>query len=202
MAIWCTIRTFAAHAIELGNELPKDVITFVKPMTCLNTDGRVRLSKHPGEMHYEIECVVRLDADLKVDAIAVGLDLTDRQAQTHLRAEGYPWAEGKCFRDSALIGNLSDWKQGVEEINSDSSGLRLELRVNGELRQSANLSEMSIPIHHQISRISTWAPLQGSDYLFTGTPSGVGKLVVGDEMHAILVDGSGNVISEISATCV
>ena len=106
MAIWCTIRTFAAHAKELGNELPKDVITFVKPMTCLNTDGRVRLSKHPGEMHYEIECVVRLDADLKVDAIAVGLDLTDRQAQTHLRAEGYPWAEGKCFRDSALIGNL------------------------------------------------------------------------------------------------
>ena len=90
----------------------------------------------------------------------------------------------------------------MEEINSDSSGLRLELRVNGELRQSANLSEMSIPIHHQISRISTWAPLQGSDYLFTGTPSGVGKLEVGDEMHAILVDGSGNVISEISATCV
>ena len=202
MAIWCTIRTFAAHAKELGNELPKDVITFVKPMTCLNTDGRVSLSEHPGEMHYEIECVVRLDADLKVDAIAVGLDLTDRKAQTHLRADGYPWARGKCFRDSALIGKFSNWKRDVEAINSDSAGLRLELRVNGELRQSAKLSEMSIPIHHQISRISTWAPLQGSDYLFTGTPSGVGKLEVGDEMHAILVDGSGDVISEISATCV
>ena len=202
MAIWCTIRTFAAHAKELGNELPKDVITFVKPMTCLNTDGRVRLSEHPGEMHYEIECVVRLDADLEVDAIAVGLDLTDRQAQSHLRADGYPWARGKCFRDSALIGKFSTWKQDVEAINSDSFALRLELRVNGEVRQSAKLSEMSIPINHQISRISTWAPLQGSDFLFTGTPSGVGKLEVGDEMHAMLVDGSGDVISEILATCV
>ena len=90
----------------------------------------------------------------------------------------------------------------MEEINSDSSSLRLELMVNGEVRQSAKLSEMSIPIHHQISRISTWGPLQGGDFLFTGTPSGVGKLEVGDEMHALLVNGSGEVISEISATCI
>lgn len=202
MAIWCTIRTFAAHAKELGNELPKDVITFVKPMTCLNTDGRVRLSEHPGEMHYEIECVVRIDGELKVDGLAVGLDLTDRQAQSTLRADGYPWAKGKCFRDSALLGSFSNWKEDVEEINSESSGLSLELRVNGEIRQSAMLSEMSIPIHHQLSMISTWAPLQGGDFLFTGTPSGVGKLEVGDEMHALLVNGSGEVISEISATCI
>lgn len=202
MAIWCTIRTFAAHAKELGNELPNDVITFVKPLTCVNDDGKVKLSSHPGEMHHEIECVVKIGADLTVESIAVGLDLTDRAAQTGLREEGYPWARGKCFRDSALIGGFCTWSGDNILLNSDLHSLELELRVNGIVKQKAKLSEMSIPIHHQINKISHWAPLQEGDLLFTGTPSGVGKLEIGDEMNALLVDGDGVILSEINATCV
>lgn len=202
MAIWCTIRTFSAHAKELGNEMPKDVITFVKPLTCLNEDGRVKLSSHPGEMHHEIECVVKLDANLNVESIAVGLDLTDRAAQSELRAEGYPWAKGKCFRDSALVGDFSPWSAGNDSLNSEANGLELELRVNGVVKQKAKLSEMSIPIHHQISKISEWSPIQAGDFLFTGTPAGVGKLNLGDKMHAVLMDGDGITLSEINATCV
>ena len=73
----------------------------------------------------------------------------------------------------------------------------LELRVNGVVKRKAKLSEMSIPIHHQISKISEWSPIQAGDLLFTGTPSGVGKLGLGDKMHAVLMDGDGKILSKL-----
>ncbi|MDP6199293.1 MAG: fumarylacetoacetate hydrolase family protein, partial [Candidatus Poseidonia sp.] len=102
MAMWCTIRTFRKHALELGNPPAEEPILFVKPAACLHEGGPIPVSSHPGEVHHEVECVVRLNDDLEPDAIAVGLDLTDRATQAALRADQLPWAKAKCFASSAV----------------------------------------------------------------------------------------------------
>jgi len=109
MALWCTIRTFAKHALELGNQPVVEPIFFIKPEQCLHESGPLPVSAHPGEMHHEVECVVRIGAHGQPVALAVGLDLTDRPAQSELRAEQLPWAKGKCFRSSAVVGQWHEW---------------------------------------------------------------------------------------------
>ena len=200
MALWCSIRTFARHAQELGNEQPPEPVFFVKPNNCIQRSGPIQVSTHPGSVHHEIECVIRLGNDLTPEAIAVGLDLTDRVTQSELRAEQLPWSKGKCFRSSGIIGGFRAFTGQFDDLcNGDYS---LELTVNGESRQVANLSSMSITPQQQIDSLLTWAPVVAGDYLFTGTPSGVAELRVGDEVNAVLINKDGSVISQISAVCV
>ena len=200
MALWCSIRTFAKHAQELGNEQPLEPVFFVKPNNCIQRSGPIQVSSHPGSVHHEIECVIRLGNDLSPEAIAVGLDLTDRVTQSELRAEQLPWSKGKCFRDSGVIGGFHAFNGQFDDLcNGDYS---LELTVNGGSRQVANLSSMSITPQQQMDSLLTWAPVVAGDYLFTGTPSGVAELQVGDEVNAVLIGKDGSVISQISAVCV
>ena len=200
MALWCSIRTFAKHAQELGNEQPPEPVFFVKPNNCIQRSGPIQVSTHPGSVHHEIECVIRLGNDLTPEAIAVGLDLTARVPQSELRAEQLPWSKGKCFRSSGIIGGFRAFTGQFDDLcNGDYS---LELTVNGESRQVANLSSMSITPQQQMDSLLTWAPVVAGDYLFTGTPSGVAELQVGDEVNAVLISKDGSVISQISAVCV
>ena len=200
MALWCSIRTFAKHAHELGNEQPPEPVFFVKPNNCIQRSGPIQVSSHPGSVHHEIECVIRLGNDLSPEAIAVGLDLTDRVTQSELRAEQLPWSKGKCFRGSGVIGGFHAFTGKFDDLcNGEYS---LELTVNGESRQVANLSSMSITPQQQMDSLLTWAPVVAGDYLFTGTPSGVAELQVGDEVNATLIGKDGSVISRISAVCV
>ena len=200
MALWCSIRTFAKHAQELGNEQPPEPVFFVKPNNCIQRSGPILVSSHPGSVHHEIECVIRLGNDLTPEAIAVGLDLTDRVTQSELRAEQLPWSKGKCFRGSGIIGGFYPFTGQFNELcNGDYS---LELTVNGESRQVANLSTMSITPRQQMDSLQTWAPVVAGDYLFTGTPSGVAELQVGDDINAVLKGKDGSIISQISAVCI
>ena len=200
MALWCSIRTFAKHAQELGNEQPPEPVFFVKPNNCIQRSGPIQVSSHPGSVHHEIECVIRLGNDLSPEAIAVGLDLTDRVTQSELRAEQLPWSKGKCFRGSGVIGGFHAFTGQFDDLcNGDYS---LELTINGESRQVANLSSMSISPQQQMDSLLTWAPIVAGDYLFTGTPSGVAELQVGDEVNAVLIGKDGSVISQISTVCV
>jgi len=200
MALWCSIRTFAKHAEELGNQQPLEPIFFVKPNNCIQRSGPIQVSTHPGSVHHEIECVIKLGNNLAPEAIAVGLDLTDRETQSNLRAEQLPWSKGKCFRGSGVIGGFHHFVGQFDDLcNGDFA---LKLTVNGVLRQAANLSSMSITPQQQMDSLRSWAPLAPGDYLFTGTPSGVAELQVGDEVDAILTGKGGSVISQISAVCV
>ena len=200
MALWCSIRTFAKHAQELGNEQPPEPVFFVKPNNCIQRSGPIQVSSHPGSVHHEIECVIKLGNNLTPEAIAVGLDLTDRETQSELRAEQLPWSKGKCFRGSGVIGGFHTFTGQFDDLcNGDYS---LKLTVNGESRQVANLSAMSITPQQQMDSLLNWAPIVAGDYLFTGTPSGVAELQVGDEINAVLIGKDGSVISQITAVCV
>ena len=200
MALWCSIRTFAKHAQELGNEQPPEPVFFVKPNNCIQRSGPIQVSSHPGSVHHEIECVIKLGNNLTPEAIAVGLDLTDRETQSELRAEQLPWSKGKCFRGSGVIGEFRTFTGQLDDLcNGDYS---LKLTVNGESRQVANLSAMSITPQQQMDNLLNWAPIVAGDYLFTGTPSGVAELQVGDKVSAVLIGKDGSVISQITAVCV
>ena len=200
MALWCSIRTFAKHAQELGNEQPPEPVFFVKPNNCIQRSGPIQVSSHPGSVHHEIECVIKLGNNLTPEAIAVGLDLTDRETQSELRAEQLPWSKGKCFRGSGVIGGFHTFTGQLDDLsNGDYS---LKLTVNGESRQVANLSAMSITPQQQMDSLLNWAPIVAGDYLFTGTPSGVAELQVGDEINAVLIGKDGSVISQITTVCV
>ena len=201
MAMWCTIRTFAKHAIELGNQPVADPIFFVKPEGCLHESGPLPVSAHPGEVHHEVECVVKLDEASRPVAIAVGLDLTDRATQGELRAEQLPWAKAKCFRSSAVIGPFVPWDGTWEDLVDPAQGLQLDLSVNGTLRQSAPLHEMSVTPRQQIDSLHRWAPVNGGDVLFTGTPAGVGRLLPGDQVVARLLQANGEPLSQIDVGC-
>ena len=201
MALWCTIRTFAQHAAELGNEQPAPPVFFVKPNNCLQRTGPLMVSSHPGEVHHEVECVVRLNQHSQPEAIAVGLDLTDRLTQGELRKEQLPWTKGKCFRGSAYVGNFVQWDDSFESLVDEQHNLSLSLWVNDVLVQSALLSEMTISPAAQRSELLTWAPVCAGDYLFTGTPSGVGQLHPNDRVYATLETHDGKVLSFIDTQC-
>ena len=201
MAMWCTIRTFAKHAVELGNEPMAEPIFFVKPSGCLHEDGPLPVASHPGEVHHEVECVVQLNGAMEPVAIAVGLDLTDRATQRALRADQLPWSKGKCFRSSAVVGPWSAWSGTWDSLVASEQGLHLSLSVNGEERQSTPLSEMSVTPRQQIDALLTWAPVAEGDLLFTGTPQGVGRLHPGDSLVARLTGPSGVELSKIELSC-
>ena len=202
MALWCSIRTFSKHAAELGNQLPDEPVFFVKPNNCIQTSGPINVSSHPGSVHHEVECVIRLDENLQLNAVAVGLDLTDRDNQSKSKQERSPWSRAKCFRGSAIIGNFSSWPGTIGELSDDTSGLMLRLKVNGDVRQEDRLSSMTIKPENQLDSLLKWAPLQSGDYIFTGTPSGVAQLFAGDKLSASLETLDGTVISSIEAICV
>jgi len=196
MTLWCAIRTFAAHADELGNPRPSAPIVFLKPEASL-IDGPIDLSGHDGEVHHEVELVLRLDATLQVSHIAVGLDLTDRAAQAAARPEGLPWARGKAFRGAARVGPWVPWNDDVEGLLD----LSLELRVDDEVRQSATLRGMSITPSALLDDLRRWAPLAEGDLVFTGTPSGVGRLHPGERVVADLRSSNGVLLSQIDLMC-
>ena len=199
MALWCAIRTFAKHATELGNQQPAEPVFFVKPNNCLQRTGPIQVSTHPGSVHHEVECVIRLGNNLQPEAIAVGLDLTDRDTQSQLRSEQLPWTKGKCFRGSAVVGGFASFDGEINDLVA--GGYMINLSVNGILKQTSNLSSMSISPQQQMDSLLEWAPVVAGDYLFTGTPAGVAQLLVGDELIATLETTDGKIISQIEAIC-
>ena len=199
MALWCAIRTFAKHATELGNQQPAEPVFFVKPNNCLQRTGPIQVSTHPGSVHHEVECVIRLGNNLQPEAIAVGLDLTDRDTQSQLRSEQLPWTKGKCFRGSAVVGGFTSFNGKFSDLVAGE--YVINLTVNGIIKQTSNLSSMSIGPQQQMDSLLEWAPVVAGDYLFTGTPAGVAQLLVGDELIATLATTHGKIISQIATTC-
>ncbi len=200
MTMWCAIRTYAAHADELGNPRQTRPIFFTKPDGCLSMEDTIDVSGHPGELHHEVELVLRLDEAGEVSHIAVGLDLTDRAAQLEARPEGLPWARSKAFRGAARIGPLVPWSKDVAALSR--SGLHLELRIDGDVRQSSPVGAMSIPLVDLLTDLQTWAPLADGDVVFTGTPPGVGCLQSGQAVQAVLRDADQAVLSRLELRCV
>ena len=189
MDVWCAIRTYPKHAQELGNPIPQEPVFFLKSTTCVSKFDKIETCG--GDVHHEIELVLKLGPNLVPVQMALGLDLTKRSIQDRLKIEGLPWAEAKAFVGSAVIGDWLDYDPRAE----------YSLSINGDEIQRGSLMQMSWTPRELIDKLSSWAPIKEGDVLFTGTPAGVGPLVAGDEVTASLyIDDV--CINQQSAECV
>lgn len=193
----CVGRNYAAHAAELGNEVPTRPILFIKPASSvIGTDSLIasQVRDVPRDtaydVHYEAELCVRIGAPLKaasvdsikampkaIDAVTLGLDLTLRELQSELKAKGHPWERAKCFDGSCVLAQWVD-----PEAFADFSSVNYELYINEQLTQEGNTELMLFPIYELLSEISYAFSLQPGDVIMTGTPSGVGVLKAGDKL--------------------
>ena len=180
--IYCIGRNYRAHAAELNHDVPDNPFFFQKSIPALNTTNEIILPENR-EIHHELEIVVIIgkdgemisvsSTDTFISGYALGLDLTDRIYQTQLKEAKLPWLLAKSFKGSAVVSTFQS-----EMVQKD-----FWLKVNGEVRQMGNASQMVFSISQQISFLSSMIPLMSGDLIFTGTPSGVGPIHSGDSLE-------------------
>ena len=192
MKIICICRNYAAHAKELGNEIPEEPVMFMKPKNAL-LQGHTPFyyPEFTNELHYECELVLRVCKNGKFitekqapdyyNAISVGIDFTARDIQEEHKKKGLPWEKAKAFDNSAILGKLIDIKPGF-----DKKGILFSLKMNGETVQKGNSDDMIFSFDSIISHISNYFSLNIGDLIYTGTPAGVGECSVGDELEGFL----------------
>lgn len=200
--IYCVGRNYADHAREMGHDPTREPpFFFAKPADAVVSqtaaDGTVAVA-YPlatTNLHHEVEMVVALQSggeNLGVDealaavfGYAVGLDLTRRDLQGRAKEKGHPWDMGKGFDQSAPISAIVP----AAVCGHPASGA-IKLAVNGEVRQSGDLAQMSWKVAEVIAELSRYVRLAPGDLIFTGTPAGVGPTVRGDRLDAT-VEGVG-----------
>ena len=186
MKLICIGRNYTDHIKELDNERPTDPVVFLKP------DTAILLKKQPffipdfsNDIHHEVEILVKINkvgkyidkkfAHKYYDEIGLGIDFTARDLQSDLKAKGLPWEKAKAFDGSAVIGNWlpkTNFKN-LEDIN-------FSLQKNNTLVQQGNTKLMLWKIDELIEYISKYFTLKIGDIIFTGTPSGVGRVEPND----------------------
>lgn len=206
--IFCVGRNYAEHAREMGAADQADgrepPFFFGKPADALvGGDGELAV-KYPSQtrnLHHEIEMVVALGAggeNVSVEAApglifgyAVGLDLTRRDIQARAKEKSHPWDMSKGFDQSAVAGAINP----VAACGHPADG-RIWLKVNGQLRQQGDLADMMWTVPDIIANLSTLVRLEAGDLIYSGTPAGVGPLLVGDVLEAG-VEGIGGLRARI-----
>ena len=187
-------RNYAKHAAEMDAEVPAAPVVFLKPATALlPSGGQVVLPEMSREVHHEIELVAligRAGKDIKtnrslehVAGYAIGLDMTARDLQANAKACGQPWSVAKGFDTFAPLGAFVPSHE-IHEVQS----LRLELTVNGTVRQSGSTRDMIFDVAHLVAFCSRVFTLERGDLLYTGTPDGVGPVQSGDVLEATGTD--------------
>jgi fumarylpyruvate hydrolase len=191
--IFCVGRNYAEHAKEMGGDATKEppffftkaadsIVPVVPPAV-----GRIAYPMATKNFHHELELVVAIgkagasvaaaDAQALVFGYAVGLDMTRRDLQNEMREKKRPWDIGKSFAQAAPIAPIHP----IAQTGSLTRG-EVVLEVNGTPRQRGDLSDMIWDVPHMIEFLSRLYRLEPGDLIFTGTPSGVGPVVVGDRL--------------------
>ena len=192
MNIFCVGRNYAAHAKELGNDLPEEPVIFMKPSTALWSSSTAFLyPSFTKELHHEIELVIRISktgrniaenqASNYYNAISVGIDFTARDIQADLKKKGLPWEKAKAWDDSAVLGKWIDLT--AERL---SIPFHFSLLKNGSPVQVGDSNNMIFSFDNIIANISTYFSLNVGDLIYTGTPEGVGECVAGDLLELFL----------------
>ncbi|TMV48473.1 fumarylacetoacetate hydrolase family protein [Paenibacillus mesophilus] len=183
--IYCVGRNYGLHAAELGNAVPEQPMLFSKPTHSLIAldGGEIRLPGSRGEVHYEMEIVIRIGrpyekgirVDELVDGVALGIDFTLRDVQSELKKKGYPWLAAKGFRHSAPITAFRPFG-GTEALGSKE----FVLLKNGSEAQRGNANDMIFNLQTIVDFCAEHFGLGLGDAIFTGTPAGVGQVADGD----------------------
>lgn len=192
--IFCVGRNYHAHAVEMGRPVDKASMKpfyFTKAASALveSTQNGATVPYPAGtrNYHYEMELVVAIgaagfrvqesDAARLIYGYAAGLDMTRRDLQLVARDQGRPWDLGKDFEKSAICSAIVP-QGGLGILTSGA----IALQVNGETKQSADLSQLIWNIPELLADLSQFYHLQPGDLIYTGTPEGVGAVIAGDHI--------------------
>lgn len=193
--VFCVGRNYAAHAREMGRDPDREPpFFFTKWAETVCFDGaEVSYPQATADFHFEAELVVAigksgrnipLDVSLEhVFGYATGLDMTRRDLQLEARASGRPWDTGKNVELSSPLGPIHP----VSEVGHLDKGA-IWLKVDGEIKQSADLDELIWPVADIIAFLSGLYRIEPGDLIYTGTPAGVGPVVAGETIE-VHVDG-------------
>jgi len=192
MKLICIGRNYTAHIEELENERPKNPVVFIKADSAiLPKEQDFYLPPFSNNVHHEVELLVKITkvgkhiakefAHKYYDEVSLGIDFTARDVQDELKSKGLPWEKAKSFDGSAVIGK---W---VSKSNyNDLDDLNFSLTRNNEVVQSASSELMLWKIDELISYVSQFFTLKKGDIIFSGTPSGVGKVEAGDVLEGFI----------------
>jgi len=195
----CVGKNYAAHAAEFDQSVPEEPLLFLKPSTAVIGPGEpIQLLPVSKRIDYEGELAVVIGALARnvraEDAYRVILGYTCANDVTlrDLQRMDDQWARAKGFDGSCPLG---PWI----ETALDPNDVRLETRVNGDVRQNGRTSEMVYGVATLIEYITSFMTLLPGDALLTGTPEGVGKLEPGDVVE-VEVEGVGTLRNEVART--
>ena len=204
--IYCVGRNYAEHAIEMGATGREPPFFFMKPADALLPvpDGSVGQMNYPtltSNLHHEAELVVAIgrggqgisaEAALShVWGYAIGLDMTRRDLQNDMKKQGRSWEIGKAFEQSAPIGPIHPLAATGELLRG-----AITLDVNGQRRQTGDLSDLIWSVNETIATLSQAWVLAPGDLIYTGTPAGVGAVQPGDVM-TVSIDGLGRLAVQV-----
>lgn len=187
--VYCVGRNYADHAAEMGADSREPPFFFSKPADALVPGGGgVTYPPMTGNLQHEVELVVALGKggsniplDQALDCVfgyAIGFDLTRRDLQSQAKDKGHPWDMGKGFDQGGPISAL----RPAGKVGHPEKG-GIWLKVNGESRQSGDLSQMTWKVAEVIANLSSYIALMPGDLIFTGTPAGVSTVVRGDVLE-------------------
>ncbi|EPX79423.1 fumarylacetoacetate hydrolase family protein [Litoreibacter arenae] len=188
--IYCVGRNYAEHIREMGNDERDPPFYFTKPADAVVESGtEIAYPPATSDLHHEVELVLAIgkggadialeDATTHIWGAAVGIDLTRRDIQLEAKKAGRPWDMAKGFDHSAPIGALVPLADA-----GDLTKGNIWLDVNGERRQTGDLSEMIWSAAECVTHLSTLVTLAPGDLIMTGTPSGVAAIGKGDKLTA------------------
>jgi 2-keto-4-pentenoate hydratase/2-oxohepta-3-ene-1,7-dioic acid hydratase in catechol pathway len=191
MKIICIGRNYAEHAKEMKSAVPTEPIFFMKPDVALLKEGDFYYPNFTKDLHFECEIVVKIDkvgknieekfASKYYSEITLGIDFTARDLQSLCKEKGLPWEKAKAFDNSAPIS--SKW---IKIAELDFEKTEFIFSQNGEVRQVGKTTDMLFSINQLIAYVSQFVTLKTGDLIYTGTPSGVGPVAIGDVLTATL----------------
>jgi len=180
----CVGRNYVEHINELDNEVPEEMVVFLKPNSAI---GKEVNAFHQEDLHYEAElCFVYQEG--RFGAVGFGLDLTKRALQSKLKAKGLPWERAKAFDGSAVLSEFVS----IEKIEQS---MTLELRINDKLIQQGGIELMIYKPDEILAQIQSFMTLEDGDVVMTGTPKGVGKVESGAKFQGKVLSNNRELIS-------
>ncbi|HEY8006283.1 MAG TPA: fumarylacetoacetate hydrolase family protein [Methylocella sp.] len=191
--IYCVGQNYREHAVEMGSNPEADPpFFFMKPASAILQNGET-MPYPPGtsDLQHEVELVVAMAMGGKnippehvndmIFGYAVGLDMTKRDVQRAAKKKGRPWEMAKAFDHSAPCSSITpEMYSGVVAKGA------IQCKVNGTLRQSADISDMIWGVPQIVHYLSQLVEVYAGDLIFTGTPAGVGPVVKGDKIEATI----------------
>jgi len=193
MKIICIGRNYSEHAKELHNPVPSEPVFFMKPDTALlRNNAPFFYPSFSKDVHHEVELVVRINkvgrsigekfASRYYSEVGLGVDFTARDVQQRCKEKGLPWEIAKAFDFSAP---LSSQFLPLSEFDSVAN-IPFSLVKNGEVVQQGSTSEMIFSVDQIIAYVSKFVTLKIGDLIYTGTPSGVGSVAIGDRLQGFI----------------